>query len=199
MDFIKQYISTSKDILDEIDSNEISKIIDILQSTRDLGRLFILGVGGGAGHASHAVNDFRKICGIESYSPTDNVSELTARINDEGWDTSYLNWLMGSNLNKNDSILVFSVGGGNLKNNVSVNIVKSLQFAKDTGCKITGIVGRDGGFTAEIADACVIIPPLDKDQITPHTEGFQALIWHLLVSHPKLQKFEMKWESVEDK
>tara|TARA_B100000242_G_scaffold157003_1_gene112194 strand:+ start:108 stop:707 length:600 start_codon:yes stop_codon:yes gene_type:complete len=199
MDFIKQYISTSKDILDEIDSNEISKIIDILQSTRDSGRLFILGVGGGAGHASHAVNDFRKICGIESYSPTDNVSELTARINDEGWDTSYLNWLMGSNLNKNDSILVFSVGGGNLKNNVSVNIVKSLQFAKDTGCKITGIVGRDGGFTAEIADACVIIPPLDKDQITPHTEGFQALIWHLLVSHPKLQKFEMKWESVEDK
>ena len=199
MDFIKQYISTSKDILDEIDSNEISKIIDILQSTRDSGRLFILGVGGGAGHASHAVNDFRKICGIESYSPTDNVSELTARINDEGWDTSYLNWLMGSNLNKNDSILVFSVGGGNLKNNVSVNIVKSLQFAKDTGCKITGIVGRDGGFTAEIADACVISPPLDKDQITPHTEGFQALIWHLLVSHPKLQKFEMKWESVEDK
>ncbi len=199
MDFIKQYISTSKDILDEIDSNEISKIIDILQSTRDSGRLFILGVGGGAGHASHAVNDFRKICGIESYSPTDNVSELTARINDEGWDTSYLNWLMGSNLNKNDSILVFSVGGGNLKNNVSVNIVKSLQFAKDTGCKITGIVGRDGGFTAEIADACVIIPPLDKDQITPHTEGFQALIWHLLVSHPKLQQFEMKWESVEDK
>ena len=199
MDFIKQYISTSKDMLDEIDSNEISKIIDILQSTRDSGRLFILGVGGGAGHASHAVNDFRKICGIESYSPTDTVSELTARINDEGWDTSYLNWLMVSNLNKNDSIIVFSVGGGNLKNNVSVNIVKSLQFAKDTGCKITGIVGRDGGFTAEIADACVIIPPLDKDQITPHTEGFQALIWHLLVSHPKLQKFEMKWESVEDK
>tara|TARA_Y100000022_G_C13252899_1_gene378107 strand:+ start:1770 stop:2369 length:600 start_codon:yes stop_codon:yes gene_type:complete len=199
MDFIKKYISTSKDILDEIDSNEISKIIDILQTTRDSGRLFILGVGGGAGHASHAVNDFRKICGIESYSPTDNVSELTARINDEGWDTSYLNWLIGSNLNKNDSILVFSVGGGNLKNNVSVNIVKSLQFAKDTGCKITGIVGRDGGFTAEIADACVIIPPLDKDQITPHTEGFQALIWHLLVSHPKLQQFEMKWESVEDK
>ena len=193
MDFIKQYISTSKDILDEIDSNEISKIIDILQSTRDSGRLFILGVGVGAGHASHAVNDFRKICGIESYSPTDNVSELTARINDEGWDTSYLNWLMGSNLNKNDSILVFSVGGGNLKNNVSVNIVKSLQFAKDTGCKITGIVGRDGGFTAEIADACVIIPPLDKDQITPHTEGFQALIWHLLVSHPKLQSNKTTW------
>ena len=199
MDFKKQYISTSKDILDEINLNEISKIIDILKSTRDSGRLFILGVGGGAGHASHAVNDFRKICGIESYSPTDNVSELTARINDEGWDTSYLNWLKGSNLNKNDSILVFSVGGGNLKNNVSVNIVKSLQFAKDTGCKITGIVGRDGGFTAEISDACVIIPPLDKDQVTPHTEGFQALIWHLLVSHHKLQKFEMKWESVEDK
>ena len=197
MNFINKYISNSKLILDELDLNQISTMISILKETRENnGRLFILGVGGGAGHASHAVNDFRKICGIEAYSPSDNVSELTARVNDDGWETSYVNWLMGSRLKKNDSLLVFSVGGGNLEKDVSVNIVKSLQYAREVGSKVCGIVGRDGGYTAEISDACVIIPPIDPDNITPHTEGFQALVWHLLVSHPDLQMFEMKWESV---
>ena len=196
-DFINKYISNSKDILDQLDIDQISKMILILSETRlNEGRLFILGVGGGAGHASHAVNDFRKICGIEAYSPSDNVSELTARVNDDGWDTSYVNWLMGSRLKKNDSLLIFSVGGGNLEKSVSVNIVKSLQYAQQVGSKICGIVGRDGGYTAEIADACVIVPTVDPENITPHTEGFQALVWHLLVAHPDLQKFEMKWESV---
>ena len=197
MNFINKYISNSKLILDELDLDQISTMISILKETRENnGRLFILGVGGGAGHASHAVNDFRKICDIEAYSPSDNVSELTARVNDDGWETSYVNWLMGSRLKKNDSLLVFSVGGGNLEKDVSVNIVKSLQYAREVGSKVLGIVGRDGGYTAEIADACVIIPPIDSDNITPHTEGFQALVWHLLVSHPDLQMFEMKWESV---
>lgn len=197
MDFIKKYISTSKDILDALDKDEISKMISILKETREKeGRLFILGVGGGAGHASHAVNDFRKICGIESYTPADNVSELTARVNDDGWDTSYVNWLIGSNIKSKDTLLVFSVGGGNLEKNVSVNIVKSLQYAQEIGSKICGIVGRDGGYTAKISNACVVVPPLDEENITPHTESFQALIWHLLVAHPELQKYEMKWESV---
>ena len=197
MKFIKKYISTSKDILDALDQKEISKMVSVLKETRDKeGRLFILGVGGGAGHASHAVNDFRKICGIESYTPADNVSELTARINDDGWETSYVNWLIGSNLNSKDALLIFSVGGGNLEKNVSVNIVKCLQYANEIGSKICGIVGRDGGYTAEVSSACVLVPPLDDQNITPHTESFQALIWHLLVSHPDLQKFEMKWESV---
>ena len=197
MDFIKKYITNSKVILDKLDLDQISLMVSILNETRERnGRLFILGVGGGAGHASHAVNDFRKICGLEAYSPSDNVSELTARVNDDGWDTSYVNWLMGSRLKENDSLLVFSVGGGNLEKEVSVNIVKSLQYAKEIGSKVCGIVGRDGGYTAQIADACVVIPPIDADNITPHTEGFQALVWHLLVSHPDLQKFEMKWESV---
>ena len=196
-DFINKYIANSKAILDQLDVDQISKMVSMLKETREKeGRLFILGVGGGAGHASHAVNDFRKICGIEAYSPSDNVSELTARVNDDGWDTSYVNWLMGSRLKKNDSLLVFSVGGGNLEKSVSVNIVKSLQYAKEKGSKVCGIVGRDGGYTAEIADACVIVPPIDSENITPHTEGFQALVWHLLVSHPDLKKFEMKWESV---
>jgi D-sedoheptulose 7-phosphate isomerase len=153
-------------------------------------------VGGGAGHASHAVNDFRKICGIESYTPTDNVSELTARVNDDGWETAYVNWLKISNLNQNDMLLVFSVGGGNLEKNISVNILKSLEFANQVGAKICGVVGRDGGYTAQVADACVVIPPINPETVTPHTEAFQAVIWHLLVSHPDLQKFEMKWESV---
>ena len=197
MNFINNYIAESKEILDKIEIDEILKMISILKETRENnGRLFILGVGGGAGHASHAVNDFRKICGIEAYSPSDNVSELTARVNDDGWDTSYVNWLMGSRLKKNDALLVFSVGGGNLEKSVSVNIVKSLQYAQEKGSKVCGIVGRDGGYTAEIADACVVIPPINPDNITPHTEGFQALVWHLLVSHPDLQMFEMKWESV---
>lgn len=198
MEFIEKYISNSKLILDQLNRDEIARIVSIIKGTRESeGRLFILGVGGGAGHASHAVNDFRKICGVESYSPSDNVSELTARVNDDGWDTSYVNWLMGSRLKQEDSLLVFSVGGGNLEKEVSVNIVKSLQYAKEVGSRVCGIVGRDGGYTAQIADACVVIPPIDSDNITPHTEGFQALVWHLLVSHPDLQKFEMKWESVE--
>lgn len=197
MQFIEEYISNSKLILDQLDRSEIAGMVSIIKETRENeGRLFIIGVGGGAGHASHAVNDFRKICGVESYSPSDNVSELTARVNDDGWDTSYVNWLMGSKLKKEDSLLIFSVGGGNLEKEVSVNIVKSLQYAEEIGSSICGIVGRDGGYTAQIADACVVIPPIDSDNITPHTEGFQALVWHLLVSHPDLQQFEMKWESV---
>ena len=155
-------------------------------------------MGGGAGHASHAVNDFRKIAGIESYAPTDNVSELTARINDDGWETSYRNWLQGSRLNKHDLVFVFSVGGGDLERNISANLVRALQYAKERGAAICGIVGRDGGFTARIADASVVVPVVNSETITPHTESFQALVWHLLVSHPKLKAAEMKWESVRE-
>ena len=198
MDFINQYFTETKEIIEKIDREQILKMISIINKVRTRsGRLFILGVGGGAGHASHAVNDFRKICGLEAYTPTDNVSELTARINDDGWETSYANWLKVSNLNNNDALLVFSVGGGNLEKNISMNILKSLELAKNLGAKICGIVGRDGGYTAKVADACVIIPPINPDTITPHTEAFQAVIWHLLVSHPDLQKYEMKWESVD--
>ena len=197
MNFINQYFAEAKKIIDKIDRDQILKMVSIISETRDKnGRLFILGVGGGAGHASHAVNDFRKICGIESYTPTDNVSELTARVNDDGWETAYVNWLKISNLNQNDMLLVFSVGGGNLEKNISVNILKSLVLAKKLGSKICGVVGRDGGYTADVADACVIIPPINPKTVTPHTEAFQAVVWHLLVSHPGLQKFEMKWESV---
>ena len=196
MKYIEQYFKEARSILEKINANQIRLMVDILVSVKaSKGRLFILGVGGGAGHASHAVNDFRKICGLEAYAPTDNVSELTARINDDGWDTAYVNWLKGSNLVKDDVILVFSVGGGNLEKGISVNIVNSLQYAKQIGTKICGVVGRDGGYTAEVADACVIIPIINNDTITPHTEGFQAVVWHLLVSHPELQKYEMKWES----
>ena len=196
MNYIEQYFKEARDIIDKIDAHQIRKMVDILVSVKaSKGRLFILGVGGGAGHASHAVNDFRKICEFEAYTPTDNVSELTARINDDGWDTAYVNWLKGSNLVKDDVILVFSVGGGNLEKGISVNIVNSLQYAKQIGTKICGVVGRDGGYTSKVADACVIIPIINNDTITPHTEGFQAVVWHLLVSHPELQKYEMKWES----
>lgn len=197
MDYIKKYLDEAHKIIDSIDKDAINIMIKLLNDVREKsGRLFILGVGGGAGHASHAVNDFRKICGIEAYTPTDNVSELTARVNDDGWSTAYVNWLKISKLNKNDMILVFSVGGGNAEKNISLNIVKSLQLAKEVGAKICGVVGRDGGYTAQVADACVIIPSFNSETITPQTEGFQAVIWHLIVSHPKLQKFEMKWESV---
>ena len=196
MKFIDKYFEEAKGILDKIDRNQILKMISIINETRSKnGRLFILGVGGGAGHASHAVNDFRKICGIETYTPTDNVSELTARVNDDGWETSYVEWLRTSKLSKEDMILVFSVGGGNIEKNISVNILRCLEYGLQIGSKISGIVGRDGGFTAQVADACVIIPPINPDTITPHTEAFQAVIWHLLVSHPNLQKFAMKWES----
>ncbi len=197
MDYIDKYLDEAHKIIDSIDKDAVNKMIELLGNIRDNNRrLFILGVGGGAGHASHAVNDFRKICGIEAYAPTDNVSELTARVNDDGWGTAYVNWLKISNLNKNDMVFVFSVGGGNAEKDISLNIVKSLQLAKEVGAKVCGIVGRDGGYTAQIADACAIIPSFNSATITPQTEGFQAVVWHLIVSHPKLQKFEMKWESV---
>ena len=198
MEFVEQYFEEAKQIIDSLDRNEITKMVKIINEVRSKdGRMFILGVGGGAGHASHAVNDFRKICGIEAYTPADNVSELTARVNDDGWDTAYVNWLKISKLNKEDMVLVFSVGGGNFEKNVSVNILRSLEFGKQVGAKICGVVGRDGGFTAQVADACVVIPSINVDTVTPHTESFQALIWHLLVSHPDLQKYKMKWESIE--
>jgi len=196
MKFIDKYLKESKKIIDLLDKKEIETIVKLIREVRtESGRMFILGVGGGAGHASHAVNDFRKICGIEAYAPTDNVSELTARINDDGWETSYVNWLHGSKFNQNDIIFIFSVGGGHLEKNISVNIVRSLELAQNVGAKICGIVGRDGGYTAQVADACVVIPQVSEETVTPHTEGFQALIWHLLVSHPLLQKYDMKWES----
>lgn len=195
-DYIKTYFKDCVEIIDRIDREQITKTSAILKKIQlRQGRLFILGVGGSAGNASHAVNDFRKIAGIESYAPTDNVSELTARVNDDGWETVFINWLKGSRLNSKDGILVFSVGGGNAEKNVSVNLVKALQYAKDVGASIMGIVGRDGGYTAKVADACVIIPPVNNETITPQTEAFQAVIWHLLVSSPDMKKYEMKWES----
>jgi len=197
MNYIDKYLDEAHKIIDSVDKDAVNKMVGLLNKIREnSGRLFILGVGGGAGHASHAVNDFRKICGIEAYTPSDNVSELTARVNDDGWATAYVNWLKISNLNKKDMIFVFSVGGGNAEKDISLNIVKSLQMAKKVGAKVCGVVGRDGGYTAQVADACVIIPSFNSDTITPQTEGFQAVVWHLIVSHPKLQKFEMKWESV---
>jgi D-sedoheptulose 7-phosphate isomerase len=159
--------------------------------------VFFLGVGGGAGHASHAVNDFRKIAGMEAYAPTDNVSELTARVNDEGWETVFVNWLKGSRLKKDDMVFVFSVGGGDLERNISPNLVRALEYARDVNAAIGGIVGRNGGFTAKVADACVIIPSVNPETVTPHTESFQAMIWHLLVSHPILKAAPTKWESAQ--
>ena len=198
MSYITNYLAEAKAIIDTIDVSIIEKIVaEIAEIRSNNGRLFFIGVGGGAGHASHAVNDFRKIAGIESYTPTDNVSELTARINDDGWESAFVNWLQGSHLNSRDGIFVFSVGGGNAEKNISVNIVSSLKYAKEVGAKVFGVVGRDGGYTAKVADACVIIPPLNNETVTPQTEAFQAVIWHLVVSHPKMQKFEMKWESVD--
>jgi D-sedoheptulose 7-phosphate isomerase len=195
-DYIKTYFKDCIEIINRIDREQIIKTSAILKKIQlRQGRLFILGVGGSAGNASHAVNDFRKIAGIESYAPTDNVSELTARVNDDGWETVFVNWLKGSRLNSKDGILVFSVGGGNAEKNVSVNLVKALQYAKDVGASIIVIVGRDGGYTAKVADACVIIPPVNNETITPQTEAFQAVVWHLLVSSPDMKKYEMKWES----
>jgi len=195
-DYIKTYFKDCIEIIDRIDREQITQTSAILKKIQlRQGRLFILGVGGSAGNASHAVNDFRKIAGIESYAPTDNVSELTARVNDDGWETVFVNWLKGSRLNSKDGILVFSVGGGNAEKNVSVNLVKALQYAREVGASIMGIVGRDGGYTAKVADACVIIPPVNSETITPQTEAFQAVVWHLLVSSPDMKKYEMKWES----
>ena len=197
-DYIDGYLKEVLEITSKIDKSEIEKMINIILNVKkNEGRIFMLGVGGSAGNASHAVNDFRKIAGIECYTPTDNVSELTARVNDDGWDSSFVNWLKGSRLNSKDCIFIFSVGGGNLEKNVSVNIVNSLKFAKEMGCSIIGIVGKDGGYTAKVADACVIIPVVNPDTITPHSEAFQATIWHLLVTHPAIKVNEMKWESVD--
>ncbi|HEX3435654.1 MAG TPA: SIS domain-containing protein [Pseudacidobacterium sp.] len=179
-----------------LDPEKIEKMVELLAETRQNGgRVFFLGVGGGAGHASHAVNDFRKIAGIECYAPSDNVSELTARINDDGWESCYANWLRGSRISAQDAVFVFSVGGGNRERNISINIVRSLELARHTGARILGVVGRDGGFTAEVADACVIIPVTSADTITPLVEAFQAVVWHLIVSHPRIKANEMKWEA----
>ena len=196
MSFAAQFLEETKELVGALDSDAIEALAVGLGRVRDDGgRLFILGVGGSAGHASHAVNDFRKICGFESYAPTDNVSELTARTNDEGWDTTFSAWLATSRLSHRDAVLVFSVGGGDSTRNVSPNIVDALRLAKQRSASVFGIVGRDGGFTAQVADVCVVIPPLFGERVTPHTEGLCAVVWHLLVSHPALAANETKWES----
>lgn len=196
-DYITSYLKEVGEIALKIDHEAVNKMISIFADVREKeGRLFIIGIGGGAGHASHAVNDFRKLVGIETYTPVDNVSELTARTNDDGWHTIFSNWLIGSHINKNDAVLVFSVGGGNLEKNISPNIVEGLKLAKEKNARILGVVGRDGGYTKQVADACVVIPTVSPNTITPHTEEFQAIIWHLIVSHPKFQAQKGKWESV---
>lgn len=195
-EFTLKFLEESADLVRRLDAGVIDRVATGLGAVRDGGgRLFILGVGGSAGHASHAVNDFRKLCAFEAYAPTDNVSELTARVNDEGWDTSFSEWLKVSRPSTRDALLVFSVGGGNREKNVSVNLVRALELAKLVGTKIYGIVGKDGGYTAQVADACVIIPTASPDRITPHTEGLCAVVWHLLVSHPALKRAPTKWES----
>lgn len=193
--FSQSFLNDCKLLIDAIDYNEIEKMADVLADIRDNGRLFIIGSGGGAGHASHAICDFRKLCNFEAYAPYDNISELTARVNDEGWDVTILNWLKVSRFNKNDCVFIFSVGGGNDEKNISTNIVNAVKYAKELGAKVIGIVGRDGGYTKQVGDAVVVIPTVNDSKITPLTEGFQAVIWHLLVSHPKLQVHATKWES----
>jgi len=191
------YLSEVRDIADRIDRADIEKMIRHLVEIRKRGgRLFFLGIGGSAANASHAVNDFRKICGFEAYTPVDNISELTARVNDEGWETVFVEWLDKSRLGENDGVFVLSVGGGSLEKNISVNLVRAMDFAKAKGARILGIVGRDGGYTAKCADACVIVPTVNHGSVTAHVEAFQAVVWHLLVSHPDLKVCEMKWESV---
>ena len=197
MSYVKQHLQEAAEIIARMDVDAIEAVADILvRVKREGGRVFFLGVGGSAGNCSHAVNDFRKIVGIESYAPTDNVSELTARTNDEGWATVFVEWLKVSRLAPRDAIFIFSVGGGNLEKNVSPNLVLALQHAKSIGAKVVGVVGRDGGYTAKVADACVIVPTVNPENITPHSEAFQAVVWHLLVSHPKLKTHQTKWESV---
>jgi D-sedoheptulose 7-phosphate isomerase len=191
-----EYLEEVKKIAGMLDPVLIDRMIELLRGVRDGGgRLFILGVGGSAGNAGHAVNDFRKICGMEAYAPTDNVAELTARVNDDGWESTFINWLMGSRLRAGDAVLVFSVGGGNLEKNISGNIVHAVRYAKEVGATVLGIVGRDGGYTAQQADACIVIPTLSPNTVTPHAEAWQAVVWHLIVSHPDMMAFEMKWES----
>ena len=194
--FVRQFLDESVQAIRTIDAAAVDAVATGLSRVRDAGgRLFILGVGGSAGHASHAVNDFRKICGFEAYTPTDNVSELTARVNDEGWDGSFAEWLKVSRLSSRDGVLVFSVGGGNREKNVSMNLVLALELAKQVGAAIFGIVGKDGGTTKQTAEACVLITVVSPDRITPHTEGLCAVVWHLLVSHPALKRSATKWES----
>jgi len=194
MSHTTKYMSQSQEIASKLDDNQIEKLVTDLVKLRDgNGRLFILGVGGSAANAAHAVNDFRKLCGIETYAPTDNVSELTARTNDEGWETVFAGWLTTSRISNNDAVFVLSVGGGNIERNVSVNLVKALDVAKSVGAKIFGIVGRDGGYAGQIGDNVVIVPTVDSSLVTPHAEAFQAVIWHCLVSHPDLQVMATKW------
>lgn len=196
MSYTQQHLNEAVEIIRKMDVAAVEKTADLLaEIKREGGRLFFLGVGGSAGNCSHAVNDFRKIVGIESYAPTDNVSELTARTNDEGWATVFVEWLKVSKLSAKDAVFIFSVGGGNLDKNISPNLVTALQYAKVVGAKVVGIVGRDGGYTAKVADACVIVPTVNSETVTPHSEAFQAVIWHLLVSHPKLKVNQTKWES----
>lgn len=196
MTYSKQHLDEAIEIINKIDVNAIENVAKLLSEVKkDQGRIFFLGVGGSAGNCSHAVNDFRKIVEIESYAPTDNVSELTARTNDEGWPTIFEPWLKLSKLNSKDSVFIFSVGGGNLEENISPNLVNALKYAQTVGAKITGVVGKDGGYTAKVANACVVVPVVNKETITPHSEAFQAVIWHLLVSHPLLKQNQTKWES----
>lgn len=197
MTFSESFLAEARQVAERIDAAAVEKAVDVLAEVRaQQGRLFVLGVGGGAGNAGHAVNDFRKLAGFEAYAPSDNVSELTARANDEGWATVFVEWLRGSRLRKEDGVLVLSVGGGDLERNVSPNLVTALQHARSVGARVVGIVGRDGGFTAKVADACVIVPTISPERVTPHTEAFQAVVWHLMVSHPKLKSAPTKWESV---
>jgi D-sedoheptulose 7-phosphate isomerase len=196
MSYTKQHLAEASEVIARLDADAIERMAVMLADLRErAGRLFFLGVGGSAGNCSHAVNDFRKIVGIESYAPTDNVSELTARTNDEGWETVFVEWLKTSRLSSNDMIFIFSVGGGNLEKNISPNLVRALQYAQTVGAKVTGVVGRDGGYTAKVADVCVIIPTVNPENVTPHSEAFQAVVWHLLVSHPALKAKQTKWES----
>lgn len=196
MSYAAQHMKEAVEIIQKMDVSAIEKMADLLATVKaDGGRIFFLGVGGSAGNCSHAVNDFRKIVGIESYAPTDNVSELTARTNDEGWATVFVEWLKISKLMPKDALFIFSVGGGSLEKNISPNLVEAIKLAKSVGAKVAGVVGRDGGYTAQAADACVIVPTVNPETITPHSEAFQAVVWHLLVSHPKLKANQTKWES----
>ena len=196
MHYTLKHLQETSDIIKKLDTNAIEQMVDLLvEIKKQSGRIFFLGVGGSAGNCSHAVNDFRKIVGIECYAPTDNVSELTARTNDEGWSSVFAEWLKISKLCNKDLLFIFSVGGGNLEKNISPNLVEAIKYGKSVGSKVTGIVGRDGGFTAKASEICVIIPTVNKETITPHSEAFQAVIWHLLVSHPKLKSNQTKWES----
>lgn len=197
MSHVDEYLNVTKEIAGRINRSDVEKVIGLLKKIRaGKGRLFFLGVGGSAGNASHAVNDFRKLAGFEAYTPVDNVCELMARTNDEGWETVFVEWLKGSRMNKKDAVFVFSVGGGDIEKGISMNLVRALEYARKVKATILGIVGREGGFTAKVADACIIIPPIDKGSVTPHSESFQSVIWHLIASDPRLKIVENKWESV---